>query len=189
MSSFPPEAFVLVVDDDADSRELTQRLIDRAGFGPLVQTCVSGEDAEEFLAGHRTANAPAVVLLDLHMPGCSGFDVLEWIREHDCPPNLKVVMWSTSGDAADQQRAAELGATAYLTKFASSAILGAVIHECLEPVGAAGAPRNLEPADLPRKVADGGAAPRTKVNYQWRPAPMGQATWPQPVTGGGAGRA
>lgn len=175
---------MLVVDDDAESRELTQRLIDRAGFGALVQTCASGEQAEQFLAAHGAGGAPAVVLLDLHMPGCSGFDVLEWIRDNHGSAGLKVVMWSSSGDEADQRRAAELGAVAYLTKFSSSAILGAVIHECLEPVAPAREPHAKGHTDQPRTVTEPPAAPRTKVDYQWKPAPMGQGTWPKTTLAG-----
>src|SRR5207253_3569269 len=105
------------------------------GFGALIHMCASAEEAQEFLEAHRSRSGPTVVLLDVNMPGMSGFDLLYWIREnfHSSTPRLKAVMWSNSGDDEDQRRAGELGATAYLTKFASSAILGAVINECLAP--------------------------------------------------------
>jgi CheY-like chemotaxis protein len=188
MSSLAPETFVLVVDDDAESRELTRRLIDRAGFGSLVQTCASGEEAQDFLAQRATIDVPALVLLDLNMPGMSGFDVLDWIRVRHFPTNLKVVMWSSSGDEMEQRRAAELGASAYLTKFASSAILGAVIHECLTTPERWCQPLSARNSDRPRQVADVRPAPRTKVNYQWTPAPMGQGTWPKPELADAASR-
>ena len=68
-------ATILVVDDDADTRGLVRRLLERAGYAV--------REAEDGLAGLRElfAAAPDLVLLDVMMPGLDGWETLERIRE------------------------------------------------------------------------------------------------------------
>ena len=68
-------ATILVVDDDADTRGLVRRLLERAGY--------SVREAEDGLAGLRElfALSPDLVLLDVTMPGLDGWATLERIRE------------------------------------------------------------------------------------------------------------
>lgn len=68
---------VLVVDDERDIREGSERILKRAGF--LVVTASRGEEALERLATARSD----IVLLDLKMPGIDGMEVLARIRELD----------------------------------------------------------------------------------------------------------
>ena len=79
------------------------------GDGDAVWARLVRGDAER-------APAPVLVFLDVHVPGCSGLEVLERIRAHPGLATIPVVMLSASGDEHDIERAYELGATAYLVK-------------------------------------------------------------------------
>jgi CheY-like chemotaxis protein len=80
---------ILVVDDDPDTREVVALALGLAGY--TVSLAATGRDALDRI----TAQPPAVVLLDLAMPGMSGFEVLEVLRaEH---PGIPVV-FMTAGE-------------------------------------------------------------------------------------------
>ena len=67
---------ILVVDDTMDTRRLMRRVLERAGM--RVVEAETGEIAMERIAADR----PALVVLDLRLPGVSGFDVARWVRAH-----------------------------------------------------------------------------------------------------------
>jgi len=66
---------ILVVDDDVPILILMQNLLREFGFEPV--TAASGSDAVELARGRR----PSLVLLDKHMPGMSGEDVIRALRD------------------------------------------------------------------------------------------------------------
>jgi CheY-like chemotaxis protein len=70
----PGQGDVLVVDDDDDTREMVSRHLRRAGF-----TTVEAKDGEEALLRARVVS-PAMIILDLLMPGVDGFEVLRTMR-------------------------------------------------------------------------------------------------------------
>ncbi len=59
---------------------------------------------------------PAVIFLDLKMPGLNGFQVLEWIDEQQLHDRWDVIVLSGSDQAVDIQQALRMGAKAYLVK-------------------------------------------------------------------------
>lgn len=65
---------VLVVDDVADTRRLMRRVLERADM--RVVEAGTGEEAMEAI----TRDRPDLVVLDLRLPGISGFDVARWVR-------------------------------------------------------------------------------------------------------------
>lgn len=77
MNSKADEIRVLVVDDERDIRDGSERILKRIGF--QVTTAARGDEALRVLE----AAQPAIVLLDLKMPGLDGMDVLRRIREKD----------------------------------------------------------------------------------------------------------
>jgi FixJ family two-component response regulator len=96
---------VAVVDDDAEVRLALTRLLSAAGFA--TETFASGDEFVQSMGEHP----PECVVLDLHMPGLSGFDVQE--RLAGCHPEVPVVV--ITADTAEAQ-SAEPGARAYLSK-------------------------------------------------------------------------
>jgi CheY-like chemotaxis protein len=106
---------VLIVDDTAADIELSL-----AAFGPhesivLVDTCASGGRALAFLRDPEIA-VPDVVLLDLNMPGLSGFDVLAQMKSDPALSVIPVVVLTSSGQERDIQEAYSLHASSYLIK-------------------------------------------------------------------------
>ncbi|MEP2120288.1 MAG: response regulator [Bauldia litoralis] len=88
---------VLVVDDDAGTREMLRRLLTREGW--------SVREAEDGAAGLEAIerSRPAVVLLDLMMPRMDGFEMLAVLRENDATRDLPVVI-VTSKDLTREER-------------------------------------------------------------------------------------
>jgi diguanylate cyclase (GGDEF)-like protein/PAS domain S-box-containing protein len=101
---------LLVVDDEDTNRNLLARLFVSKGF--QVETASSGADALERV---RTGSTD-LVLLDMNMPGMSGFDVLKEIRASYTPGALPVVMVTGFGETRDHVQALELGANDYVAK-------------------------------------------------------------------------
>ena len=101
---------LLVVDDEDSNRELLARLFESRGF--RVDTVPSGAQALDWIDSAR----PDLVLLDMNMPGMTGFDVLTQIRATHTPGALPVVMVTGVGESQNLVEALELGANDYVTK-------------------------------------------------------------------------
>jgi CheY-like chemotaxis protein len=108
---------ILVVEDDAAHAALVERVLRHAGLANPVRRIGRGEEAIAYLEGAAEREGrPALVLLDVHLPGAAGLDVLAWLRGRPETADLPVVMFSGSGDSQDINRAFELGANSYLVK-------------------------------------------------------------------------
>jgi FixJ family two-component response regulator len=99
---------IAVIDDDFSMRKALERLLRAAGY--RVTAHASGA---EFLTALETSR-PACVLLDVHMPEISGFDVLENLRARAY--ESAVLMLTADHDERTRERAMTLGATACLLK-------------------------------------------------------------------------
>jgi len=99
---------VLVVDDKEMLRDSVGVTLQRAGFGVLAAG--AGEAALEMIARRK----PDAVVTDLKMPGMSGLELLERIREFD--EDLPVVMMTAFGAIETAVQAMRLGAYTYITK-------------------------------------------------------------------------
>ncbi|MBI1947717.1 MAG: response regulator [Deltaproteobacteria bacterium] len=108
MSSAPPR--VLVADDARVMRMLLRTWLERLGC--VVIEAASGTEALAVVAREPLDAA----LLDIHMPGLTGLQVLESVRGDQRSRGLPIVIITTLGHASDVERGLKLGATAYLTK-------------------------------------------------------------------------
>ncbi|WP_262297688.1 response regulator [Microvirga sesbaniae] len=114
---------ILVVEDNPDDRDLLARAFRKAGIAMPLRFAVNGEEAVASLEGaHGGAlgASPAVILLDLKLPGRSGFEVLEWIKAHPVLRRVPVIILTSSRESIDLKRAYDLGANSYLVKPARS---------------------------------------------------------------------
>ena len=110
---------VLMVDDSKTDVYLALRCYGRSNLKNQFVPLYSGEELLAYMRGVRDGSQqmPGIVLLDVNMPGRSGFDVLEVLKKQaefaDEPP---ITMLSNSDDPKDAQRSLELGADGFHTK-------------------------------------------------------------------------
>lgn len=115
-------ANILLADDDENEELLLRRAFTKAGLPHRIIAVRDGDQAIEYLSGtgayqNREAHPfPALLLLDLKMPRTNGFAVLEWIRRQTNIRRLIVVIFSSSRQETDIDRAYDLGANSYITK-------------------------------------------------------------------------
>ncbi|HEY2585858.1 MAG TPA: SpoIIE family protein phosphatase [Tepidisphaeraceae bacterium] len=103
-------ARLLVVDDNEDNRETLARRLRRRGFE--VGLAADGYQALDAIG----REAYDLVLLDVQMPGLSGFDVLKQLRIDHAPTRLPVIIATARTDREDIVEALNLGANDYVTK-------------------------------------------------------------------------
>ncbi|MFC3833644.1 MULTISPECIES: response regulator [Deinococcus] len=106
---------VLLVDDGAADRELAREVFDQHKTHVVIDTCASGARALAFLQQPDTV-LPDVILLDLNMPGMSGFDVLNALKSDARLDRIPVVILSSSTHPHDVERAYSLHASSFMTK-------------------------------------------------------------------------
>lgn len=127
---------VLVVDDEPDIVALIAYHLVKAGY--RVSTASTGPDALSTARQER----PALVVLDLMLPGMSGYDVLEQLRAHATTRDLAVLLLSARREEQDRIRGLSLGADDYLTKPFSPQELVLRVGAILRRVGSSG-PTNI----------------------------------------------
>ncbi|WP_310392331.1 response regulator [Hymenobacter sp.] len=107
---------ILVVDDEADVRELFQQRFRREiRSGEMnFSFAFSGEEALAFLRAHHSE--VLIILSDINMPGMSGLELLGHVKEEFEMPPTTMVMITAYGDDQSYQQAMQLGAHDFLTK-------------------------------------------------------------------------
>jgi two-component system, OmpR family, phosphate regulon response regulator PhoB len=127
---------ILVVDDEADITALVAYHLAKAGY--RVTTAASGRDALRAAREER----PDLVVLDLMLPGISGYDVLAELRRRDETKDLGVILLTARKDEPDRIKGLSLGADDYLPKpFSPQELVlrvGAVLRRLAAPAVAAG---------------------------------------------------
>jgi len=101
---------VLLVEDDAITITICERLMKISDFANEVISCPDGRQAREYLIGN-ISSLPEIILLDLHMGTMNGWEFLEWYQEwadaiQQCPP---VYVLSSSLSNEDIQRSEKYG--------------------------------------------------------------------------------
>jgi two-component system phosphate regulon response regulator PhoB len=131
-----PEAHVLVVDDERDITALVAYHLAKTGY--RVTTAGSGVAALEALA----AEPPDLIVLDLMLPGRSGYEVLDEVRRREETRDIGVIVLTARRDEADRIKGLAGGADDYLTKpFSPEELVlrvAAVLRRLRAPASAAG---------------------------------------------------
>lgn len=101
---------IVTTDDDPAIRKVLQIMLRKEGYH--VSSCQDGEELRNFLASE--ADSVDLILLDIKMPGLSGFEVLEIVqRTH---PRIPIVMLTAFNDLDTGMKAIRMGAADYLAK-------------------------------------------------------------------------
>ena len=122
---------VLIADDEPNILISLEFLMKREGHQVLL-----ARDGNEALAA-ILRERPDLVLLDVMMPGKTGFDVCQAVRADESLAGVKIVLLTAKGRDTDIAKGLALGATAYMTKPFSTKELAARVRELLLDPGAA----------------------------------------------------
>src|SRR5438105_138644 len=102
------KAKILIVEDDPHIALGLEEILKSDGFA--VSVCARGDQAEEAIGRHQ----PDLVILDVMLPGLSGYDVCRGLRKKGI--EVPVVMLTAKGQEMDKVIGLELGADDYVTK-------------------------------------------------------------------------
>ncbi len=103
-------------------------------FKAAGHTVTAFSSGEEVLEALRKEPAPDALLLDIVMPGMTGFEILEAIKRENLAQTAKVIVLSNQGQESDIAKARELGADGYIIK--ASAIPSEVFSETMKIIEA-----------------------------------------------------
>jgi two-component system phosphate regulon response regulator PhoB len=121
---------ILVVEDEADIRELVGYNLTKAGY--QVTSVATGEEA----LASAGADPPDLVLLDLMLPGMDGLAVCRRLKKDPQTESIPIVMLTAKGEESDIVQGLNLGADDYVTKPFSPRILIARVQAVLRRVSA-----------------------------------------------------
>jgi CheY-like chemotaxis protein len=113
---------VLLVEENPDDVVLVHSVLKKSKFEHALFFVSDGEQAIKYLQGEdlygdrKRFPLPAIMLLDLAMPGKDGFEVLAWVRSHEEFKRLPVTVFTGSVNPNDVARAYELGANSCVAK-------------------------------------------------------------------------
>ena len=110
-------AELLIVEDSPEDFEATRRSLVRGGLANPIVHLSNGDAALDYLfAGGEVATTPALILLDLNLPGTDGRQVLARVKGHPMLREVPVVVLTTSRDERDVAACYRAGANSYIQK-------------------------------------------------------------------------
>lgn len=113
---------ILLVEDNPSDVGLTKRALTKARIVNELIVAEDGEEALDYLwgagahAGRDVSDLPAVIFLDLKLPGISGLDVLQQLRGDARTRRVPVVILTTSKEEQDVAAGYDLGVNSYVRK-------------------------------------------------------------------------
>jgi two-component system, response regulator len=112
--SSPQEIDILLVEDNPNDAELTQRALKKSDLGARLAVARDGAEALEYLLSNRPR--PRVVFLDLKLPKIDGTEVLRRVRAEERTRSLPVVVLTSSQEERDINECYKLGVNSYVVK-------------------------------------------------------------------------
>jgi len=112
---------ILLVEDEVAHARLIERNLRRGGMENKFIVIADGAEALDFLLRRgnyegQARPAPLLMILDINLPGMSGFELLERIKSNPETRKVPVIMLSTTDTPEEIDRCYELGCNAYITK-------------------------------------------------------------------------
>lgn len=127
---------ILIVEDEEDIISLVEYNLLKCGF--QVNSVTNGEEAITLVR----KTPPDLILLDLMLPGLSGYDVCKSIRQDERTRSIPIIMLTAKGEEADMVQGLEMGADDYIPKPFSPKILMARVSAVLRRTVPAAHPEN-----------------------------------------------
>jgi CheY-like chemotaxis protein len=113
---------ILLVEDNPQDLQLTQRALKKANLANHIQVARDGEEALQFIfcegpySERKIENAPKVILLDLKLPKVDGKEVLVRIKSDTRTKMIPVVVLTSSKEQSDLVESYKLGVNSYIVK-------------------------------------------------------------------------
>jgi PleD family two-component response regulator len=115
---------ILVVDDVLENVRLLSSILERHGY--QTRKAISGEMTLTTVQ----ASPPSLILLDIRMPGMSGYKVCQLLKSNPKTAHIPIIFLSASEDLADKVQAFQVGGADYITKpFYIEEVLARVEHQ------------------------------------------------------------
>jgi CheY-like chemotaxis protein len=111
-----PNQFVLIIDDDADDRELLGEALTNEGLEPILSLESAQQVFSYLQAVEKDEDLPTLIITDLNMQGMSGLELLQALQGAERYRHLPVVIYSTSSYSKDIRKCLLAGAKQYITK-------------------------------------------------------------------------
>ncbi len=116
---------LLIVEDDPAIVVSLEFLMAQQGYRVRIANC--GEDGEKL--AHE--EIPDLILMDVNLPGLSGFDLCSQLRTEEAFSHTKIVLLTAKGKESDIQKGKDFGADTYITKPFSTRELVQTVQELL----------------------------------------------------------
>jgi CheY-like chemotaxis protein len=113
---------ILLVEDNPQDLELTQRALRKGNLTNNIHVARDGAEALEFLfcegayASRKIEDGPKVILLDLKLPKVDGLEVLKRIKQDERTKSIPVVVLTSSKEQRDVVDSYQLGVNSYIVK-------------------------------------------------------------------------
>lgn len=113
---------LLVIEDSDEDFEAFGRMVRKSSLSNPIYRCIDGDDALDFLyhtgeyIDFEIAPRPAIILLDLNLPGTDGREVLEQIKKDEDLKTIPVVVFTTSSNPKDIEVCYRYGVNGYILK-------------------------------------------------------------------------
>ena len=122
MQRMEPRLHILLVDDEHADLALFGLAVDKTDLNIWLQTLTAGQEAIDYLeakgpyADRILHPLPDVLVVDLKMPGVSGFDLLAWRKASRVLSSRPIVILSSSKNPVEIRRGVEMGANKHIVK-------------------------------------------------------------------------
>jgi CheY-like chemotaxis protein len=113
---------ILIVEDSNEDFEVLQRFLRRSPTKIPIQRCVNGDQALAYLyrtginGDSQTLPRPALIVLDLNLPGTDGREVLRRVKQDETLNTIPVVVFTTSHNPKDIEACNCYGVNKYIVK-------------------------------------------------------------------------
>lgn len=110
---------ILMAEDDEGDALMTKEALAEAKVANRLHLVSDGEQAIEFLqkkGSYINSPTPDMILLDLNMPRMNGYEVLDWVKNHQTFKRIPVVILTTSDSEQDVIKSYDNRANCFITK-------------------------------------------------------------------------
>ena len=113
---------LLTIEDSDEDFTASERVVRKLSINKPIFRCTDGEDALDFLYHTGKYNVmpqaprPAIILLDLNLPGMDGRDVLSHIKQDRTLQNIPIIIFTTSSNPTDIEVCYQRGVNGYIVK-------------------------------------------------------------------------